>query len=292
MQLEMKPVLIDIDRHDLYQLLNDGYDSWRQFGTAKDQIIANKVQRGLTSAELIDSLLTHGVIYMKDTRIYRKTDWKNPDFDASWRIHRITLETLRDCILRSMKEPYGIKELSKGFQNKLEVETVWELAAHHGQIDYSEFPDVLTERWVEEQKPKLDDWTRGVKNIRFGSIVTEERYQRVFRGFYRHDARWKRDHARFGLGYHQNGRLIRIGFFQRGGLRRGIEFYPSGKLMFIGRYNDRDHSREYYGPPYPERGLFFTKDGNLLYHGKVKVGFKGNAGWPYVAAPKDVSLKF
>ena len=87
-----------------------------------------------------------------------------------------------------------------------------------------------------------------------------------------------------GTQYYEDGRIWRTGRFQRGGLKEGREYYPSGQLMFEGSYNDRE-TGQYYGPPYPVSGKFYLEDGTLLYDGRVRVARLGGVGYPHVVLP-------
>lgn len=87
-----------------------------------------------------------------------------------------------------------------------------------------------------------------------------------------------------GTLFYEDGTVRQRGRFQRGGLREGDEYYPDGKLMFTGRYNDREKG-DYYGPPYPEYGQFYDEDGNLVYNGKVRIGRSGGLAYPHVVLP-------
>lgn len=94
-----------------------------------------------------------------------------------------------------------------------------------------------------------------------------------------------------GQVYFHSGILWMEGEFQRGGLRKGNEYYPSGQLMFSGEYNDRE-TGSYYGPPYPLCGKFYTEDGTLVYNGKVQRVSHGSLGYPYIRLPNgDMPVK-
>ena len=91
----------------------------------------------------------------------------------------------------------------------------------------------------------------------------------------------------YGISYYKSGVVYREGLFQHGGLLEGKEYYPSGKLKFEGRYNDRKKDGGYYGPSYPIHGKFYAEDGTLLYEGDFKVEKQGSIGYPKVVIPKD-----
>lgn len=88
-----------------------------------------------------------------------------------------------------------------------------------------------------------------------------------------------------GTLYYENGNIWKRGKFQSGGLLEGEEYYPDGKLMFQGMYNDRSKGVSYYGPSYPLYGLFYDEQGNLVYNGKVRIGKSGNLAYPHVVLP-------
>ena len=87
-----------------------------------------------------------------------------------------------------------------------------------------------------------------------------------------------------GTLYYESGQIWRVGCFQAGGLRNGREYYPSGQLMFEGKYNDKV-TGSYYGPAYPLIGKFYLEDGTLLYDGNVRVTHRGSVAYPYVVIP-------
>ncbi|MCD8369119.1 MAG: hypothetical protein LUC94_02085 [Clostridiales bacterium] len=115
-----------------------------------------------------------------------------------------------------------------------------------------------------------------------------------------------------GIVYYKNGKKYREGSFQRGGLLVGKEYYESGVLKFEGVFNDKygTHSytidgilineqgqitkkgeitipRNYYGPPYPIEGKFYSEDGTLIHEGEFKVVHTGSLGWPKVVIPEE-----
>lgn len=96
-----------------------------------------------------------------------------------------------------------------------------------------------------------------------------------------------------GIHYFKNGLIYREGVFQHGGLLEGKEYYPSGRLKFNGRFNDRSKDkRGYYGPTYPIFGKFYDEDGSLIYEGEFQVQHCGTIGYPHVVLPEGFgSLK-
>lgn len=85
-----------------------------------------------------------------------------------------------------------------------------------------------------------------------------------------------------GTLYYPNGKIYQEGVFGKKGLLCGTEYYSNGNKRFSGVY-------EYnagYGPNYPKRGIYCSKDGNYQYEGEIVVRRSG-LGWPTVTFPKD-----
>lgn len=95
-----------------------------------------------------------------------------------------------------------------------------------------------------------------------------------------------------GILFFETGKPWMEGTFQRGGLRRGKQYYPSGKLMFSGEYNDRERGR-YYGPPYPVSGTLYDEAGKVLYQGHIPHKGNGSLAYPYIPLPdgKEMPVK-
>lgn len=95
-----------------------------------------------------------------------------------------------------------------------------------------------------------------------------------------------------GIEFRENGTLWREGIFQWGGLYYGRLFYPSGKLKFIGQFNDKHGTitgckpEGYYGPSYPVEGTFYAEDGSVLYQGAFRIRKQGSIGYPKVTVPE------
>ena len=95
-----------------------------------------------------------------------------------------------------------------------------------------------------------------------------------------------------GVEFREDGSLRQEGIFQWGGLYYGRLFYPSGKLKFIGQFNDKHgtitncRADDYYGPSYPVEGTFYAEDGAILYRGKFTVRKRGSLGYPQVIVPE------
>ena len=95
-----------------------------------------------------------------------------------------------------------------------------------------------------------------------------------------------------GVQFYRNGNVHMEGVFQWGGLFYGRLFYPSGKLKFIGQFNEKHgeitgvQPEDYYGPTYPLEGIYYSENGEILYQGKFTICKRGNAGWPVVVEPE------
>lgn len=95
-----------------------------------------------------------------------------------------------------------------------------------------------------------------------------------------------------GIEYYKDGTIFREGVFQRGGLLKGKEYYPNGKLKFDGQFNCRQTEEGYYGPSYPVHGKFYTPDGALDFEGDFKIEKRGSIGYPVIVKPEGFgSLK-
>lgn len=89
----------------------------------------------------------------------------------------------------------------------------------------------------------------------------------------------------FGIMLYPSGKIYKIGVFQRKGLRYGIDFYDNGHVRTVAIYNDGEKI-SYYGPSYPEYGIYYDEAGKLLYEGKFVCGSKGSLGWPVIIKPE------
>ena len=101
-----------------------------------------------------------------------------------------------------------------------------------------------------------------------------------------------------GIKFYKDGTVYREGIFQWGGLYYGREYYPSGKLKFLGQFNDKHGEitggkpENYYGPSYPVKGIFYGEGGEILYKGDFTVCKRGSLGYPQVVIPEGFgSLK-
>ena len=95
-----------------------------------------------------------------------------------------------------------------------------------------------------------------------------------------------------GVEFYKDGTVYREGIFQWGGLYYGRVFYPSGKLKFLGQFNDKHGTitgnppQHYYGPSYPVSGTFYAEDGSVLFQGEFQVRHQGSLGYPQVVVPE------
>ena len=95
-----------------------------------------------------------------------------------------------------------------------------------------------------------------------------------------------------GTKFYEDGTPHQEGLFQWGGLYCGRVFYPSGKVKFVGQFNDKHgeitgcEAEDYYGPSYPVDGTFFAEDGSVLYKGRFKIRKLGSLGYPRVIFPE------
>ena len=95
-----------------------------------------------------------------------------------------------------------------------------------------------------------------------------------------------------GVRFYKDGTVYQEGIFQWGGLYYGRMFYPSGKLKFIGQFNDKHgtitgkQTVGYYGPSYPVEATFYSEDGEILYQGKFQIQKQGSIGYPKVIVPE------
>ena len=85
-----------------------------------------------------------------------------------------------------------------------------------------------------------------------------------------------------GTTYYPSGRIYQEGKFGVKGFLSGKEYYPNGTLRFEGEYSVC-HG---YGPNYPRRGFFQTRDGSYKYNGEFSIRF-GGVGFPTVMHPKQ-----
>ena len=96
-----------------------------------------------------------------------------------------------------------------------------------------------------------------------------------------------------GTKFYEDGTPWQEGLFQWGGLYWGRIFYPSGKVKFVGRFNDKHgeitgcEPECYYGPSYPVEGTFYSERGDILYQGRFQIRKLGNAGYPQVIVPQN-----
>lgn len=95
-----------------------------------------------------------------------------------------------------------------------------------------------------------------------------------------------------GTKFYKDGTPYQEGLFQWGGLYFGRIFYPSGRVKFVGSFNDKHgeitgcQPECYYGPSYPTEGTFYSEDGTVLYEGQFKVVKQGALEYPKVVIPK------
>lgn len=94
----------------------------------------------------------------------------------------------------------------------------------------------------------------------------------------------------YGYEYYEDGMVKYEGILQRGGLYEGKYYYPSGRLKFVGRYNDREINGGYYGPPYPINGTYYSEAGEILYRGRFEIRHEGGVGYPKVILPEGFNL--
>ena len=85
-----------------------------------------------------------------------------------------------------------------------------------------------------------------------------------------------------GTTYYPSRRIYQEGKFGVKGFLGGKEYYPNGTLRFEGEYSVC-HG---YGPNYPRRGFFQTRDGSFKYNGEFTIRF-GGVGYPTVTHPKQ-----
>ncbi len=85
-----------------------------------------------------------------------------------------------------------------------------------------------------------------------------------------------------GTAYYPDGKKYREGKFGVKGFLSGREYYPNGKLRFEGEYQ----LNRGYGPNYPRKGFFRTRDGSYTYEGEFKIRL-GGVGYPFVEEPKE-----
>ncbi|MCD8106799.1 MAG: hypothetical protein LUE20_02400 [Oscillospiraceae bacterium] len=158
--------------------------------------------------------------------------------------------------------------------------------------------------------------------MREGSITTGKVYydtgELYFEGTYYNDywcqkERWRPVDLIKGTAYFKNGNKYREGYFQRGGLLVGREYYESGILRFDGIFNDKGgildvtkdvelietyqkfkdkyhpirYTDSYYGPIFPLCGRFYSEKGELLLDGNFRVRLQGGVGYPKVISPKE-----
>ncbi len=94
------------------------------------------------------------------------------------------------------------------------------------------------------------------------------------------------DHKAFGAGraFFKDGTVSNEGIFGIKGLLNGKVFYSNGMIQFDGLFR----LNQAYGPNYPEYGIWYDRDGKMLYRGKFKVS-RSSLGWPRVQEPQGFS---
>lgn len=91
------------------------------------------------------------------------------------------------------------------------------------------------------------------------------------------------DHKPFGSGrvFYRNGMPRLEGVFGLKGLLCGRAYYPNGVIRFEGLFR----LNQAYGPNYPEYGIWYGKDGKMLFRGKIRIS-RSSLGWPRVYEPE------
>jgi len=91
------------------------------------------------------------------------------------------------------------------------------------------------------------------------------------------------DHKAFGAGraYFPDGSLRQEGIFGLKGLLSGKAFYPNGVIRFEGLFR----LNQGYGPNFPDYGIWYDRDGRMLYRGKFGVA-RSSLGFPRVEKPE------
>ena len=91
------------------------------------------------------------------------------------------------------------------------------------------------------------------------------------------------DHRAFGAGrsFYRNGTVCMEGVFGIKGLLSGRAYYTHGLIRFEGLFRINNG----YGPNFPEYGIWYGKDGKMLYRGKFDVS-RSSLGWPRVYTPE------
>ena len=84
-----------------------------------------------------------------------------------------------------------------------------------------------------------------------------------------------------GTSYYPDGKICQEGEFGIKGFLKGREYYSNGRLRFEGTYCINHN----YGPNYPRKGFFQSRDGSRKYEGDFKIRF-GGVGYPTVEVPK------
>ena len=90
-------------------------------------------------------------------------------------------------------------------------------------------------------------------------------------------------HKAFGAGraFSPDGSVSMEGFFGIKGLLFGRRYYDNGIIQFEGIF----HLNQAWGPNYPEYGVWYDRNGKMLYHGKFAVS-RSSLGWPSVEKPE------
>ncbi len=91
------------------------------------------------------------------------------------------------------------------------------------------------------------------------------------------------DHKAFGLGraYNRNGSVSMECFLGITGFQSGKVFYSNGVIQFDGLFR----LNQAYGPNYPEYGIWYDRNGKMIYRGKFSVT-RSSLGWPRVYKPE------
>lgn len=90
------------------------------------------------------------------------------------------------------------------------------------------------------------------------------------------------DHKAFGAGrtYYRDGSLNMEGVFGIKGLLCGRDYYSDGRIRFEGQFR----INQAYGPNFPEYGIWYGRNGEMVYRGKFIV-LRSSLGWPRVYKP-------
>jgi len=91
------------------------------------------------------------------------------------------------------------------------------------------------------------------------------------------------DHKAYGAGraFFRDGTVSNEGIFGIKGFMSGRTFYSNGIIQFDGLFR----LNQAYGPNYPEYGIWYDRNGKMLYRGKFSVS-RSSLGWPRVYEPE------